>query len=327
MRSPPPLATCLRVPITTGIIVLAIIATLRWWSGMDIQPYVLGPDGWWRTPWQFVTPALFHADVIHLAFNLYCFWLFGARIETELGSGRTLGIYLLLDVGSGAAEAAIFQGGVGLSGVVYGLFGFLWVVGRRDPRFRDVLDRQTVQILIAWFFLCIALTVANVWKIANVAHGSGFVMGVLLGWAMHARSLGRRLSSAAVLTITLFLALFGSTVARPWVNCSPYYAHELAYQGYMALERGEFQRAIVLYKRAVVADPTAGAWWFNLGVAYQRGGQAKEASVAYQRAHALDPENPKYRQAVLPLWFQLGGAVDGDQHLDADVPQRRQVVH
>ena len=73
------------------------------------------------------------------------------------------------------AEQALFYGGVGLSGVVYGLFGLLWVLSRRDSRFRDAMDRQTVQLMVAWFFLCIVLTITGAWKVANVAHGAGCV--------------------------------------------------------------------------------------------------------------------------------------------------------
>ena len=37
MRRPPPLSTCLGYPITAGVAALAIAATLRWWSGANID--------------------------------------------------------------------------------------------------------------------------------------------------------------------------------------------------------------------------------------------------------------------------------------------------
>ena len=132
MRQPPPLGTCLAFPITTSVAALAIVATLRWWSGADIERLLLEGQVWWREPWRLVTPALFHVDLIHLLFNLYWLWVFGTLVETEFGHGPTLGIYLLFAAGANAAERAVFQSGVGLSGVGYGLFGLLWVLSRRD---------------------------------------------------------------------------------------------------------------------------------------------------------------------------------------------------
>ena len=179
MRRPPSFNSVLGCPITVGVAVLAIAATLCWRSGMDIEQFTLGCDEWWREPWRFLTPALFHGNLLHLLFNLYWLWLFGTQIEDEFGHGLTLGIYALLAAGSTAAERALFHGGVGLSGVNYGLFGLLLVLSRTDPRFRDAIDRQTVQLLVGWFFLCIVLTVMNVWGVANVAHGAGFILGAL----------------------------------------------------------------------------------------------------------------------------------------------------
>ena len=47
-----------------------------------------------------------------------------------------------------------------------------------------VCDEQTVQLLIGWFFLCILLTHFGVMLVANIAHGAGFLFGVLYGLAI-----------------------------------------------------------------------------------------------------------------------------------------------
>ncbi len=247
-------------------------------------------EDWWREPWRLVTPALFHGDIIHLLFNLCWLWVFGTLVEAEFGHAPTLGIFLLLAAGSEAAEYAVFGEGIGLSGVNYGLFGLLWVLSRRDRRFRDAVDRQTVQLMVGWFFLCIVLTMANVWSIANVAHGAGFILGALLGWTIAARGLVRRLRGAAIVAAVFLLFLAGGTVARPYVNLTRDVGHDFAYLGYKALDNGHNQRAVTLYEKAVAIDPNQYGWWYNLGIAYQRVGRAAEARDAYNRAAALKPE-------------------------------------
>ena len=68
----------------------------------------------------------------------------------------------------------------GMSGVVYGLFGYLWMKSRFDPWSGMHMDQQTVVILIAWFFLCMTGWVG---PIANWAHGVGLVVGMAIGYA------------------------------------------------------------------------------------------------------------------------------------------------
>ena len=293
MRQPPPLSACLGYPITTGVAALAVVATLRWWTGADIERFMIGFDDWWREPWRLLTPALFHVDLIHLLFNLYWLWVFGSQVEGEFGPGRTLGIYVLLAIGSATAEQAVFFGGVGLSGVGYGLFGLLWVLSRTEPRFRDAIDRQTIQLLVGWFFLCIVLTVANVWKVANVAHGAGFVLGGLLGWTIGARSIPLRLRNGAVLGTVFLLFVAGGTVAHPYVNLSKEYGPQLAYLGYSALQNGDAKRAAALYERAVIVDPNVPAWWHNLAIAYDRLGRTDDARDAFSKAASLEPDGPE----------------------------------
>jgi membrane associated rhomboid family serine protease len=291
MQQPPPLNTCLRYPITTGVAIMSIAATLRWWGGADIERFLIGDERWLSQPWRLVTPVLFHGDILHLLFNLYWLWVFGTIIEAEFGSGKTLAIYVMLAIGSGLAELALLHGGIGLSGVGYGLFGLLWVLGQTDRRFRGVIDRQTTHLFIGWFFFCIVATVADVMHVANVAHGMGFVLGTLLGWTIVANSVGRRVRNGAVLASVFLLCMAGGSVARPYINLSKDTGPDYAYRGYEALVAKNPERAVTLYHRAIVTDPHVASWWHNLGVAYHRLGQTEQASDAFQHAAELDPQS------------------------------------
>lgn len=290
MRHPPPLAAWFGFPITTCVAGLAIVATIGYLNGADVGRFMFNSYDWWREPWRLVVPALFHGDIIHILFNLYWLWIFGTLIEIEFGHGPTLAIYLLLAAGSEAAEYAVLHGGKGLSGVNYGLFGMLWVLSRSDRRFYDAVDRQTVQLMVGWFFLCIVLTVTDVWKVANVAHGAGFVLGALLGWTIAARGVPRRLGRGAVLAAAFLLCMVGATAARPYVNFTAEAGHEFAYRGYVALENGDNRQAAALYERAVAIDPSQFGWWNNLAIAYRNLGRTADAREAFRRAAALKPE-------------------------------------
>jgi GlpG protein len=67
----------------------------------------------------------------------------------------------------------------GLSGVVYGVFGFLLVKGHLNPRLGVKLSDVSVVIMIAWLVLGFADVVKGM---ANMAHLGGFVAGIVIGY-------------------------------------------------------------------------------------------------------------------------------------------------
>ncbi len=177
----------------TALLEFSAILFSGWvWAGHDLERWTLDARAFQGEPWRLITSALPHANILHLAFNVYWLWVFGSRIETVFGSLRTAALMALLAAGSGEAEYALLDGGIGLSGVNYGLFGFLWVLERRDARFHGVVDRRTTELFAGWFLLCIILTSADVMRVANIAHAAGWLLGLLAGVAVTARSRLRR---------------------------------------------------------------------------------------------------------------------------------------
>ena len=67
----------------------------------------------------------------------------------------------------------------GMSGVVYGLFGYAWMKSTFDPQAGFRLSQITVIILMAWLVLCMTSAVGSV---ANVAHVVGLVVGAAFGY-------------------------------------------------------------------------------------------------------------------------------------------------
>ena len=66
-----------------------------------------------------------------------------------------------------------------MSGVVYGLLGYIWMRGKFDPGSGLYLHPSTVTMMIIWFFACFTPIIPNV---ANAAHAAGLVIGIAWGY-------------------------------------------------------------------------------------------------------------------------------------------------
>jgi membrane associated rhomboid family serine protease len=305
MRSPPPYSDLPKYPVTGGTLLLAIGVTIIWQTHLvDITPLLETGEIRRGELWRLVTSTLPHVNVLHLIFNLYWTWVFGTLAESVFGHLRTLAIFVLLAIVSNGGEYALLSGGVGLSGIGYGLFGLMWVLSRRDRRFADAVDSATVQMFVAWFFLCIVMTVAG-YPIANVAHGVGCLTGALLGWTISANSRER---AAGIFALALIAAavLAGDTLYRPIVNLSKYaggdFAKEAGFDeahfGDDAFSADNNQQALRWFRDAVQLNPKEPGFWYNLGVAYERTSNRTQAIAAYQKACDLNPIDAQYRSAL-----------------------------
>ena len=295
MRKPPPISSFPRYPVTAGTALLAIGLTVAWWGKVDMSAIVDNALITRGQVWRLLTSTLLHVNVIHLAFNICWLWIFGTKVEEEFGTIPALGIVALLGIGSSAAEFAILQGGVGLSGINYGLFALLWVLSRRKDRFADSMDGRTIQLMIVWFFICIATTLTGVLAVANIAHGMGAVLGAMLGWTITAPRGNPRTIRVTATALSAVALLLAAVVLRPFINLWPHAGEEEASRGYQALEQKHFRQAIGWYRDATHLKPGDADNWYSLGYAYHQMKDYRRAAEAYQRASQLAPQNVEYR--------------------------------
>ena len=109
-------------------------------------------------------------------------WLkdLGHMIERKHGPIYLLIMVLLLGVFSNIGQFMVRGPNFGgMSGVVYGLLGYIWIRSRLDPFSGLYVSKQNVILMIAWFFLCLSGLMGNV---ANVAHGVGLAGGMVWGF-------------------------------------------------------------------------------------------------------------------------------------------------
>lgn len=134
--------------------------------------------------WRLWTPALLHFGVLHLAFNLLWTWEFGRRIELVQGHWRLLEVVLVLAPIANVAQWYVGDGPMfgGLSGVVYGLLGYLIVASRRASHPELNLPPGLVIVLLIFLVLfSTGVTALFGLHIANGAHWGGLIGGMV--WA------------------------------------------------------------------------------------------------------------------------------------------------
>ncbi len=141
--------------------------------------------------WRLLTPAFLHFSMPHLGFNLLNLMTLGGILERRLGSRHylllTLGIALCSNLGQYFISGHMGFGG--MSGVVYGLIGYLWLRGRTDRTFGLELPLEALIIALIWFVMCFTGWLG---PIANAAHSAGLILGALWGY-VDGRAATRRL--------------------------------------------------------------------------------------------------------------------------------------
>ncbi|MFM7540743.1 MAG: rhomboid family intramembrane serine protease [Planctomycetota bacterium] len=137
----------------------------------------------WNQPWRMVTPAFLHFSTIHLLFNMLMLISLGTRVERALGPPRYGALLLGLALASNLAQGLMVPDGMfgGMSGVVYGIFGFSWIQMSRAPGRGLAIDGFTAMVMMAWFFAGFLQLTGGV-SMANHAHAGGLLAGLLAGY-------------------------------------------------------------------------------------------------------------------------------------------------
>jgi GlpG protein len=171
-------------PLTLSVMVLCIV--------IYVLMQIIGDDNvmvWLAWPnssqyfqvWRWFSHALLHFSMLHILFNLMWWWYLGGPLEKRLGTGKLLTITLVSALLSGYGQS-IFSGVYfgGLSGVVYALMGYVWLMGELAPQRGLNLPRGLMIFSILWlvggYFDIFGLS------IANAAHVVGLIIGLLMAF-------------------------------------------------------------------------------------------------------------------------------------------------
>lgn len=146
--------------------------------------------------YRMVTPMLLHGGIFHLLFNMMWVWDLGPRIE----KAQSTLVFALIVVGLALVSNTvqyIFGGPPGfptrnfggMSGVVFGLFTYIWMWQLIDPR-----KGLALQSSLIWFMVIslVVMTWLDLPFIADEAHIGGFAAGMVYGIAAAGISRVRR---------------------------------------------------------------------------------------------------------------------------------------
>lgn len=185
------------LPVTAFLIVSSIVVTLvssfrgGWWLAakcfISQIPFVDGsrflPEIQNGELWRLITPIFLHAPVfglglLHILFNMIWLKDLGGALERRRGSlflgAMVLVIGVISNIGQYLWAGPSFGG---MSGVVFGLLGFIWVQGRLRPFSGLHVPQQVMTMMMLWLLLGFS----GAMGVANGCHAVGLVTGVLLG--------------------------------------------------------------------------------------------------------------------------------------------------
>ena len=130
--------------------------------------------------WRLVTPIFLHGGLLHLLFNMLWLYQLGGQIEAQESSRSVAVMVLVFAIICNTAQylvsGPLF---VGMSGVVYGLLGYIWMMTRFQVGTRYMLSEQTVMFMLLWLGLCLVGIIPHV---ANTEHVVGMLLGVAWGF-------------------------------------------------------------------------------------------------------------------------------------------------
>jgi membrane associated rhomboid family serine protease len=127
-------------------------------------------------PWRMLTAVFVHANIIHIALNMYTLWIFGIVLEPMLGRTRYAVLFLLSGVAGSVGVllmAAPNVAVVGASGAIFGMMSALLIIQRH-------LGGPITQLLVLVGINLVYGFLPGV-GIAWQAHVGGLVGGAIVG--------------------------------------------------------------------------------------------------------------------------------------------------
>ena len=195
MQPLPPVTQALML-ICTAVLCINFLVPLGLW--LALWPLGSGNFG----PWQLVTYAFLHGDMLHLFFNMLGLWMFGSELERLWGQRRYLQMLLASVLTAALVQLAfnLVVGSrapmVGASGAVFGLllcYGVLFPNRTIMPLFPPIPMKARTFVAV-FGLLTLFLGVYGETGVAHFAHLGGMLGAwvMLLHWRGRLPFFGRR---------------------------------------------------------------------------------------------------------------------------------------
>lgn len=142
--------------------------------------------------WRAITPIFLHLGPIHLAMNMFVLISFGKMVERWLGTPRFALFVLLLSIGPNLLQGLApdwLQGSPhfgGISGVLYGLFGYAWVRSSINPNLGVSIPMPVAILFIGLIVLGLSGALPAL-RLAHLCHLGGLLIGSAMAFATESR--------------------------------------------------------------------------------------------------------------------------------------------
>lgn len=304
------LASLWQIPDVDAITRMGALADARVWL-----------DGEW---WRVATAGLLHGSWLHLGLNMMGLWSVGQWTEKALGGWRSTGVFAASSVIGCLASLAWAEAPlvVGASAGIFGLAGAL-VIARAwgAPAIQRSVEPVSARTLAGWLIFWLAFGFALPWifgveLIAQAGHIGGLLAGLGLGLALTRRPPRfETLGWAAALAATVGLGIVGRAptgranyhvfVGFELLSRGDFPAAARAFDGGLAMAPddpelanavawalveadADLDRAELLVRRAVEAEPERADYLDTLGWVLCKQGRTVEAVEVLERAAGLD---------------------------------------
>lgn len=173
-RMKKPIVTYALIAINIIMFILAIVFNLT--DDLAVNRYYITHG----EPYRLITGIFLHANIVHILFNMYALYIIGMQLESFLGKGKFLAVYLLSGLAGSMLSIFMSTGfSVGASGAIFGLLGSLLYFGYHYRVYLDTVIKSQIIPLIV-----INLLIGLMPGIDNWAHIGGLIGGVLATMAV-----------------------------------------------------------------------------------------------------------------------------------------------
>jgi membrane associated rhomboid family serine protease len=261
---------------------LSFFCSLGFWSSGPAWGYYSSIDIWEGAYWAYLTSCFVHGDFLHLYFNLYWLFILGRPFEREYGFAKSVLFFVYMAVVTSGLQFLLTEDtGVGLSGVIYGFFAFMWAVKSLHKSFDQLITSRLAGLFLTWLIACFVLSLVGVWDVGNIAHLTGLIFGWLAGRALVMKKqkriflVGTVCAAAGAIT-----PLFWMPGSIDWIN----------FKAYQADVREDYPAAEKWYSKSIEMDPTDAWPYYGRATVYEQLGRKEESLRDFEKVQQIDPE-------------------------------------
>ena len=147
----------------------------------SFQNTYIASQEWWR----LITPTFLHFSLTHLIFNCLWIYILGSKIEVIDGKAVFLALFSISGLSSNLGQYFLTGDYLfgGLSGAVYGLLGYCFILDLDNGGQRYDLPNALYIFMFIWLLIGFTgvLNIFGFGNVANIAHLVGMIAGFILG--------------------------------------------------------------------------------------------------------------------------------------------------